>query len=118
MPSRSDTSGGPRISRVRAGAGHSIRRRNMSERSPSVSSESLRRPVNESRVAKQPWYRRESWLAICFAAFIPITLALILPASLKFPLLGLGVLLAAIGLAMLVRKELVRMKLGDAPLEQ
>jgi hypothetical protein len=66
----------------------------------------------------QPWYRSEPWLAICFSAFIPIILALVLPESLKMPLLGVGVLLAAVGLALLVRKELHRMKHGDVSLEQ
>jgi hypothetical protein len=90
----------------------------MSERSPDLAAGSPTRPANEPYVVEQPWYRRESWLAICFAAFIPISLALMLPDALKRPLLGVGVLLAVTGLALLVRKELHRMKLGDASLEQ
>jgi hypothetical protein len=89
----------------------------MSERSPSTSPASPARRATESVIERQPWYRSESWLAVCFVAFIPIGLALILPESLKVPLLGVGVVLAAIGLAMLVRKELRRMKEGDTALE-
>jgi hypothetical protein len=85
----------------------------MSERSPSPSPASATRRANEPFLERQPWYRSESWLAVCFIAFIPISLALILPESLKVPLLAVGVVLSAIGLAMLVRKELRRMKEGD-----
>ena len=90
----------------------------MSERSPDLSSGSPSRRASEPYLVEQPWYRRESWLAICFLAFIPITLALLLPASLKAPLLAVGVLLAVVGLAMLVRKELHRMKHGEVSLER
>jgi hypothetical protein len=89
----------------------------MSERSPSSSPTSPARRATESDLERQPWYRSESWLAVCFIAFIPISLALILPEALKVPLLGAGVALSAIGLAMLVRKELRRMKEGDTALE-
>ena len=82
------------------------------------SSGSPTRPSNDPQVVNQPWYRRESWLALCFLSFVPIVLALVLPESLKTPLLGAGVLIAAVGLAMLVRKELHRMKHGDVSLEQ
>ena len=69
-------------------------------------------------MSQRPWYRSEPWLAVCFAAFIPILLAFLLPESLKLPLLGLGVVIAVAGLALLVRRELHRMRHGDVSLEQ
>ena len=89
----------------------------MSERSTNPSLASPTRPANELHVAGEPWYRRESWLAVCFSAFIPIVPALLLPGSLRTVLLGIGVAIAVVGLAMLVRKELQRMKHGDTTLE-
>ena len=55
-----------------------------------------------------PWYRREAWLAFCLAAFVPIGVAFAVPHTVKVPLLGAGVALAVVGLALLLWKEIVR----------
>jgi hypothetical protein len=50
-----------------------------------------------------PWYRSEAWLAVSLSAFIPAGVAVVVPQSLKFPLLGLSGVLIAISLAMFLR---------------
>lgn len=61
-------------------------------------------PARAARPAL-PWYRREPWLAVLAAAFVPILLALVAPAPLRMPLLGVSAVLMAAGLTMLVRHD-------------
>jgi hypothetical protein len=51
------------------------------------------------------WYRSESWLAVELAAVVPVVAALVAPEAFRIPLVALGGLLVALGLAMLVVHE-------------
>jgi hypothetical protein len=53
-----------------------------------------------------PWHREERWLAVSLAALVPIILALAMPPAIKLVLLGVGGVMIASGLAMLVMHEL------------
>lgn len=52
-----------------------------------------------------PWYRGESWLVVSLAAFLPLLLALVVPQSLRVPLVGVAALLVACGMVMLARRS-------------
>jgi len=53
-----------------------------------------------------PLYRREPWLVVQLLAFLPILAAMFLPKAYQIPLFGLGGTLIAVGMVLLIRKEL------------
>ena len=52
--------------------------------------------------ASAAWYRRESWLALLLAAFVPTLAAGAVPTALRPVLLGISDVLAVLGLVVLV----------------
>ncbi len=50
-----------------------------------------------------PWYRREAWLAICLASFVPAIVAIYVPRAYQWPLIGLTILAMASSMLMLIR---------------
>ena len=52
----------------------------------------------------RPWYRREPWLAVELAAFLPMVAAFLVPEQLGVPLVGFSGFLVAAGLALLIRR--------------
>ena len=50
------------------------------------------------------WYRREPWLAVMLAGFVPLAAAIPAPDAVQYPLLGLTVIAVVIGSVMLVRQ--------------
>ena len=60
-----------------------------------------------SRVAHDapwPWYRREPWLSVVLAAFVPIAVGFATPQEFHALLLGLSGLLLVLSIAMLIRQ--------------
>jgi hypothetical protein len=56
-----------------------------------------------------PWYRREPWLAVCLASFLPVFAALLSPQSWRMPLTGVtGVLMGASMLMLFVHLRKLR----------
>jgi hypothetical protein len=77
-------------------------------RAASAPAPSRSRPA-DSRVADEgPWYRREAWLAVSLAAFVPIFVGFFTPQSMHVPLLALAALLVIVGLGLLVRRGVTR----------
>jgi hypothetical protein len=56
------------------------------------------------RAMPWPWYRREPWLSVAMAAFVPIGVGFALPEELHVLLLGMSALLVLLGVAMLIRQ--------------
>jgi hypothetical protein len=57
------------------------------------------------------WYRREAWLAVCLASFLPIVVAIFAPQPWKVPLAGLsGVVLAASMLMLVLHLRRIRQR--------
>jgi hypothetical protein len=52
-----------------------------------------------------PWYRQERWLAVTLAALVPLFAALLVPQSMRVPLVALGVAFVLAGVLMLTRHE-------------
>ena len=52
----------------------------------------------------RPWYRREPWLAVMLAGFVPLTAAIFAPDPARYALMGLTGLALIIGAAMLMRQ--------------
>jgi len=55
-----------------------------------------------------PWYRREPWVPVILAAFVPIGVCFALPQGVHLPLLALSGLLVVLSAAMLIRQGLFR----------
>ncbi|HEY0929129.1 MAG TPA: hypothetical protein VGE27_04370 [Gemmatimonas sp.] len=55
-----------------------------------------------------PWYRRETGLVVTMAGFVPALLAIVVPITLRLPLLGLAGVLLAVGLVMIIQREMRR----------
>ena len=53
---------------------------------------------------RRPWYRREPWLAVNLASFVPIGVGFALPERTHAPLLGASALLLASSVALLMRQ--------------
>jgi hypothetical protein len=51
-----------------------------------------------------PWYRAEPWLAVAVTAFVPVILALVVPAQLKGALAGVAGALMLWSLWLLMRR--------------
>jgi hypothetical protein len=49
--------------------------------------------------------RMESWLKVCFAAFVPLALAFVLPKAAQLYLFTIGGVLVLCGIVMLIRQE-------------
>ena len=65
-----------------------------------------RRAERDADVTTGPLYRREPWLVAQLLAFLPIIAAMFLPKAYQIPLFGLGGTLIAVGMVLLIRKEL------------
>ncbi len=51
-----------------------------------------------------PWYRREMWLAVCLASFVPVCIAIVAPPEWKVPLIGLAGAVMMASIVMLIRQ--------------
>jgi hypothetical protein len=51
-----------------------------------------------------PWYRREPWLAVALASFVPIGVGFALPQQHHYLLLGMSAVLVVLSIAMLIRE--------------
>lgn len=49
-----------------------------------------------------PWYRREPWLAVCIASFLPVAAALLAPQAWRVALTGVTLVMMAVSMLMLV----------------
>jgi hypothetical protein len=63
----------------------------------------------------QPWYRREPWLAVMLAAFVPLAAAVFVPDPARYPLIGLTGLALVVGAVMLVRQGIFGPPTGSGP---
>jgi hypothetical protein len=54
--------------------------------------------------APWPWYRREPWLPVMLAAFVPIGVGFMLPQAFHLLLIGVSALLVLLSTAMLIRQ--------------
>ena len=61
-------------------------------------------PAVSDAPTSAPWYRREAWLLVSLAGFLPLLLALVVPQSLRVPLIAVAGLLIACGTVMLARR--------------
>jgi uncharacterized membrane protein len=75
------------------------------ERRPAPADPAPADPVAEPAEPGVSWYRSEPWLAVLLAAFVPLLGASVAPVALRVPLVGVGGLIVAVGLAMLVRRD-------------
>jgi hypothetical protein len=57
------------------------------------------------------WYRREPWLPVMLAAFVPIGAGFVLPHAFHLLLIGMSALLVILSTAMLIRQGLFRAQL-------
>jgi len=63
----------------------------------------------------RPWYRREPWLAVMLAAFVPLTAAIFAPDPARYALMGLTGLALIIGAVMLMRQGVFQPHLESEP---
>jgi hypothetical protein len=54
--------------------------------------------------AVTPWHRRERWLVVCLASFLPVVIAIFAPQAWKVPLAVVTGVMVGAGLLMLMRK--------------
>jgi hypothetical protein len=62
-------------------------------------------PLTQSSDSSAPWYKRETWLALCLAAFVPLLLGTIAPKSWQMLLFVVSALLFAGSIGLLVRTD-------------
>ncbi len=55
----------------------------------------------------RPWYREEKWLAVAISSLGVALIAFAVPLALRYPILSASGVLAAISLAMMIRREVV-----------
>ena len=80
---------------------------------PSRAPES-RAELGATEATSRRWYRREPWLAVMLAAFVPLVAAAIAPDAARYPLIGLTGLAIVVGVAMLIRQGVFRTHPGSA----
>lgn len=59
-------------------------------------------PHAAAHLSTAPWYKREPWLAVCLAAFVPVIAALLAPQSWRVPLTAATAVLMFASMVMLV----------------
>jgi len=69
-------------------------------------------PADET---SRPWYRREPWLAVMLAAFVPLTAAIFAPDPARYALMGLSGRALIIGAVMLMRQGVFQPHLESEP---
>ena len=75
-----------------------------SHSAPMATSSTAYTASTAARDTPWPWYRREPWLSVVLAAFVPIAVGFATPQEFHALLLGLSGLLLVMSIAMLIRQ--------------